>query len=31
MNIACKLTNPISGFGKVLENMFQGIARSISF
>jgi len=31
VSIACNLSNPISSFGRVIENMFRGIARSISF
>lgn len=31
VSIACRISNPISGLGKTLEKMFEGIARNISF
>jgi len=30
-SIACNLSDPISSFGRTIERMFEGIARSISF
>lgn len=30
-SIACNLSDPVSSFGRTIERMFEGIARSISF
>ncbi|MEJ2487766.1 MAG: hypothetical protein P8Y68_18780 [Anaerolineales bacterium] len=29
--ISCQLSNPISGVGRAIENIFRSIARSINF
>jgi len=30
-SIACNISDPISGFGRAIEKMFEGIAHSINF